>query len=624
MKTILPLLLTLFCLYGRAQHLTTLYDHDGDDFDFRALAMVAIGDSLYGVTEGNFVDDLGSLFRIDENGEGYNIIRSFDSEASSPYNLIGNDTILYGTTRASENGSGKLFKYSLEDYTFEFLYEFSNTEGQFISLKYITDSLIWGYANESFEDKGSIFTIGLDGTSFTKIYNNTNLTFGQNPADICIVDEHIFIACFNGGGMPYLDSGGDSNSSGSVIRVDLDGSNYTKIFEGEDGIGTQPQSLSMIDEKLYILFADAGNTVSGRLGYSNLDGSSFEVLTVQSGPGRGKMTQVGDFLVGITSEQLFAYDLASESSILLQALTSDLGRDAITGPVPFNDSFIMAVQQGGLQNSGGGLLKWTNESPELTDPLDLLLQEGFESEEIDLSSSFTDPDGNDISYSIVSSSETSVRVAIDDPNSTLAIDETGTGKTDVLLKAQDTKIGQLFTEFVIDVNAWPKLVGELPIESALPGFESVEIDITDKFEDSDGDELSFEIELSETGIVQAALENNIITITEMTAGSIAVNLIVTDGRGGELSQPIFDIVLGSEENISNLQVYPNPTLSEVFLAQDVMLYDHVQLISQSGKIIISTPIKETERLDVRKLESGIYLLKFFGRDTEATKKLVIR
>lgn len=62
MKLLISIFTFLLCLSSIAQHLTSIYDHDGEDFDFITRGLVASGDSLYVLTQNGGDNDLGSHF----------------------------------------------------------------------------------------------------------------------------------------------------------------------------------------------------------------------------------------------------------------------------------------------------------------------------------------------------------------------------------------------------------------------------------------------------------------------------------------------------------------------------------------------------------------------------------
>ena len=261
------LIFSLTCL-SQVSHLKLIYDFESDDFDYPVKGMVGTNDSLYIICD--TPDGHGKFFRIDEHGNGYKVIWEFDNVNFAPNSLLANDPVIYGTTRFSSAGCGTLFEYSLKDYSYKFIKDFNPDEAWDNQIRYITDRVLWFNSYASQIDEGSIFSIKKDGTGFKKIYNDTDLKKGQNPADFCFYKDNIYIACYNGGGNLYPDGTGAYGTGGCFIRVKSDGTGYENLIKGGDDIGTQPQSIIIMENKLFGLFAYSGS--NPRVGGQFLNG----------------------------------------------------------------------------------------------------------------------------------------------------------------------------------------------------------------------------------------------------------------------------------------------------------------------------------------------------------------
>lgn len=381
-------------------HLSLIYDFDGEDFDNSVKGMVGTNDSLYIIS--NTANGQGILFRIDENGNGFDTIWEFDDVNYSPSSLIANDTIIYGTTRFSANGGGTFFRYSLQDYSFEIVKDFYPSDVQEVQIKYLTDSVLWFSSQWSFEDEGSIFIIDKDGTNFEKIYNDTNFEKGQNPVDFIFHEGKIYIACYNGGGIPYPDGTGSTVASGSFVRINSDGTGYENIIQGSDAIGTQPQSLLIQEDKLIGLFAYSGSNSAqgGQFFRSNLDGSSYDSLGALDNRALTKLLSTDSLIYGISAFNVFGINPFDGEIRIFDDLQSnpDFGYDVVSNPAYLNGTVFLAAQQGG-PNTGGTILKWLNEDPEVNES-DTDNSNGrlLISNNIDLNELFIDPEGDVLSF----------------------------------------------------------------------------------------------------------------------------------------------------------------------------------------------------------------------------------
>lgn len=398
--TVTVLLLFTQIILGQKSHLSLIYDFDGEDFDYSVKGMVGANDSLYVIS--NTPNGRGVFFRIDENGDGYEVIWEFDDINYAPNSIIANDTIIYGTTRFSSNHGGALFRYSLRDYSFNIVKDFNLNEAQEVQIKYVTDSVLWFSSQWSSVDEGSIFIINADGTGFRKVYNDTNADKGQNPVDFVFHEGKIYIACYNGGGIPYSDGTGTTVSSGSFIRINADGTGYQKIIPGGDKVGTQPQSLIIQKNKLIGLFAYSGShpELGGQFFRSNLDGTSYDSLGALANRALTKLLSTDSLIYGISAFNVFGINPRDGEVRIFDDLLSDpdFGYDVVSNPAYLNGNVFLAAQQGG-PGSGGTILKWSNEDPEVTDS-GTNGRLGVTKTNIELNDVFTDPEGDLLTFSL--------------------------------------------------------------------------------------------------------------------------------------------------------------------------------------------------------------------------------
>jgi len=97
---------------------------------------------------------------------------------------------------------------------------------------------------------------------------------------------------------------------------------------------------------------------------------------------------------------------------------------------------------------------WVNNPPELSEEItDVSLVKGFESYSIDLSSTFTDPDSDELTYSAASSDEDIIKALMD--GQTLKLEEVGLGQANVQIVVQDDKEGEATINFDVTVQDIP-------------------------------------------------------------------------------------------------------------------------------------------------------------------------
>jgi hypothetical protein len=394
----LVLLSTLFLCFSysiqaQKSHLSVIHDFDGKNFDYSVVGMVGMNDSLYVIS---FTPNRhGMFFRIDGNGDGYKVIWEFDDVNYEPNSIVGNDKAIYITTRFSGNYGGALFKYSLEDYSFTLLRDFSSAEIQEVNVKYVTDSVLWYTSLWSPEDAGSVFSTNLDGSEIKKIYSATNAEETSMPSNFFFHENKVYIALWGGGNLD-----GNSAFCGSFIRINTDGSGYEKIIPGSEEIGTQPQSLIIRDNKLIGLFAYSGSASwSGRVFRSNLDGSDYESLGAVGSRSLTKFLSTQSLIYGVSTYAIYGINPQNAKIQIYDDFQSnpDFGWDVVSDPVYLNGDVFIAAQQGG-PNEGGTILKWLNARPEVH------VRDSNEGgrtnkNEIDLQGLFVDPNEDPLTFS---------------------------------------------------------------------------------------------------------------------------------------------------------------------------------------------------------------------------------
>ncbi len=242
---------------------------------YGGLIQASDGD-LYGTTASGGLDNFGTVFRIKTNGSGFTKLHDFNgANGQNPYGRLIQATngYLYGTTvGGGVNSVGTIFRIRTDGTGFELLYSFDEVGGNssYGGLTQAANGKLYGAAyggGGTGEWVGSVFRIELDGSAYTKLHTFDNGEDGKNP--------------LYGG---YLTQGRDgslygtthsaSASGGTVFRMANDSTFSTiRALAGSIGTGVVGAPVIGSDGTLYAL------ALYGGFGYGSIfgviDGSIF-------------------------------------------------------------------------------------------------------------------------------------------------------------------------------------------------------------------------------------------------------------------------------------------------------------------------------------------------------------
>ena len=227
-----------------------------------SMLLTPIGSALYGTTQSGGTYGDGTVYSINDDGSGYEILHSFSGfDGATPtggLTLVGSK--LYGTTE-SHFGSGA---------------------------------------------DGEIYSMNLDGSGFAVVllFGTAGVT-GWAPLGGLVADGTTLYGTTSGGGAHY---------EGTVFSVSIDGSNYQSLHDftgtGSDG-ATPGQRLTLVGNTIYGTTAAFGTGLLGTIFALNTDGSNYRTLYSFSDGGGpdSPLTLVGSTLYGTTLNTVFSIGL---------------------------------------------------------------------------------------------------------------------------------------------------------------------------------------------------------------------------------------------------------------------------------------------------------------------------
>ena len=145
---------------------------------------------------------------------------------------------------------------------------------------------------------------------------------------------------------------------------------------------------------------------------------------------------------------------------------------------------------------------------------------------VDVSPYFSDPDGDTLTFSAVSSNPAVATVSV--AESKLTILGIAKGTTEITVTASDPDGLSARQHFNTTVPNRPPVAGDsIPPLELNPG-DSAAVDLTAHFEDPDGDSLSFTAETSDEGVVTASVSGSVMTVAGVAKGEVEITVTASD------------------------------------------------------------------------------------------------
>lgn len=267
-----------------------------------------LDDVLYGTTrEGGAISDSGVVYRLDESGSGYEVIRRFAEQTSlfANYSTDGtwpeqlaqaSDGTLYGVTQYggaandSQEGVGTIFTLATNGSDYSMVWDFSESGGDGVNpqagLVLGLNGTFYGTTSSGgAAGAGAAFKLNSNGSGYEVLHS-----FGVDPTD-GLTPEATLIQGSDGMLYGTTYSGGYVGSEGVVFKMNSDGSDYTLLYsfyffgllnDGDlgDQSGKNPMAplLQLGNNELYGTTSSGGAGGAGTVFELGTDGSGFSIL----------------------------------------------------------------------------------------------------------------------------------------------------------------------------------------------------------------------------------------------------------------------------------------------------------------------------------------------------------
>ena len=226
---------TLFRMNADGTNYVILHSFGGTGDGAGPQGIIESSDGLiYGTTSGGGASSLGTVFRINKDGSGYSILRSFTggtSDGQYPYATVieGTDGRLYGTTDAGgSSGFGTTYVLNKNGTGYSVLRHFTGgtTDGAAPSAELFqgSDGLLYGTTSAGGAGgAGTIFKLRTDGTSYGVLKHFLGgATDGANPYYAGVIERN--------NSLYGVTAAGGTFNAGIIYCVNKDGTGYQVLI----------------------------------------------------------------------------------------------------------------------------------------------------------------------------------------------------------------------------------------------------------------------------------------------------------------------------------------------------------------------------------------------------------
>ena len=192
---------------------------------------------------------------------------------------------------------------------------------------------------------------------------------------------------------------------------------------------------------------------------------------------------------------------------------------------------VTATDPGGLNATQTFEITVPNRPPAATGTIPAqTITEGREAT-VNVSSYFTDPDGDALTYSASSSNMGVARVSVE--GSVVTISAVAVGSATVTVTARDSgglTATQTASVTVNRANRAPQRRGTIPAQTITEG-RTATVNVSSYFTDPDGDALTYSASSSNMGVARVSVEGSVVTISAVAVGSATVTVTARDSGG---------------------------------------------------------------------------------------------
>ncbi len=268
----------IFKLSADGTNYTKLFEFNNSNGSYPESLTYTSGGKLVGMTSAGGPNSLGTVFMLNTDGTGFSNLLQLDGvNGSAPYTngiLEATNGDFYGLScYGGISNKGVIFRLKSNS-TYTKLFEFYvEAEGGRSNMIMASDNNLYGVtAAGGLYGFGIIFKINKDGSGFTKFFDFDKKITGGEP------QGSLFQA--SNGDLYGLTNIGGLNNAGTLFKIKLDGSGFTKLYDFSFSEGGYPIGSLIEPTAGELIGATSGGGVDngGTLFKISLLGTGFSVL----------------------------------------------------------------------------------------------------------------------------------------------------------------------------------------------------------------------------------------------------------------------------------------------------------------------------------------------------------
>jgi uncharacterized repeat protein (TIGR03803 family) len=356
------LILSSNTLYGTTS--TTVFALNNDGTGFRTLhslnggtdggavfaGLVLSGNTLYGTaSDAGSGSGAGTVFAVNTDGTGFTTLDSFSGwDGSLPSSeLVLSGSTLYGVTSNGGDlgtgggyGCGTVFAINTDGSAFTSLYNFLGAnDGRLPRGLVLSNNTLFGTTETGGTfgsagapvGSGTVFAINTDGSGFVNLYSFTAPSTNSYGVYTNSDGFRPRVGLLLSGGSFYgATTSGGKFGSGTIFRLQADGSGFTNLYNfselpssgpSTNSSGAQPLAvLSIFGQTLYGMTYIGGDFGNGSIFAINTDGTGFTTLYSFKGAvgptRRSGLVLSGNTLYGAAGDMVFSISFEPRLSIV--------------------------------------------------------------------------------------------------------------------------------------------------------------------------------------------------------------------------------------------------------------------------------------------------------------------